>query len=462
MPILTPEEQLGLRVAGRYRLDAILSTGGMGVLFEARDEVTGERVAVKMLKPPYSLERGRVERFLRETRIASELRHPNVATVLDLGEDSASTPYLVMELLEGHSLAKELEARGTLPFAEAVAILLPIADALAAAHGKGIVHRDVKPGNIFLCRDRRGDAPVRAATVPKLVDFGIAKSARDDFETDTGVVVGTPGYMAPEQLLHGECGPFTDVWGVGAVLYRCLMGRPPHAGDSVPEALGKLLREPVSPVSAEGVGRAVCATIDRALARDPHRRYASMAAFARELALVVSSPNADATAEAMPTFEAPAPGWPSPSPSPWRRHGFSRAAGLVGFLSAGVLLLASRSDRQRVGSSTAPSTRASAPPVPSALESPPPNRPDAVSTFASAAQGTNPLARVLAVASGAASRSSTPPADRHNAGRRVRSPGESPQPTEVPAGPERRLAATSPPEGVEREPGTGLPVIVRW
>lgn len=276
MPILTMEERLGGRLAERYRLDAVLGTGGMGVLFQGTDEVTGERVAVKMLKPTDSIDEDRIARFLRETRIAAMLDHPHVARVLDSGSDETGTPFLVMELLEGRSLEQELAERNVLGFPEALAVALPIARALAAAHALGVVHRDVKPSNIFLCRQG-------ASTSAKLVDFGIARSPRDAFETRAGLFVGTPGYVAPEQARDGECGPFTDVWGVGAVLYRCLTGRPPHAGGSIPEMLARLVRESVPPLAVNGVKRSTCAAIDRALERDPQRRYQTMQAFIRAL-----------------------------------------------------------------------------------------------------------------------------------------------------------------------------------
>jgi serine/threonine protein kinase len=298
MPILTPQERVGECVAGRYRITAVLSTGGMGVLFEARDEGTDQRVAVKMLKPAYALEPDRVARFERESRIATRLRHPNITVVLDLGSDADGSPFLVMELLQGRSLAQELEERRVLPIGEASAIALRVATALAAAHAMGVLHRDVKPANIFLARNAPG------GIVPKLLDFGIATSAEDDFATQTGLVMGTPGYMAPERVLHGECGPFTDIWGIGAVLYRCVMGHSPHAADSVSEALRRLVREPVPPVAAEGVGKAIGATIDRALAREPHRRYPSMAAFARALE-VASDAGEEATTEFEPALELP-------------------------------------------------------------------------------------------------------------------------------------------------------------
>lgn len=279
MPILTPEERFGQRVAERYRLEAVLSTGGMGILFRALDEATGEHVAVKMLKPAYALEPDRVARFLRETRIAAELRHPNLVAVLDVWADEGGIPFLIMELLKGRSLAQELDKRRVLPFDEALSIAIPIVNALTAAHAVGIIHRDINPSNIFLCSDGAG-----GSVVPKLLDFGIAKCESDGFETQTGLMLGTPGYMAPEQAQLGECSAATDVWGMGAVIYRCVMGHAPHASDSMPELLRKLAREPVPPLVAPSASKPGCATIDRALMRDPHRRYASMEELGRALA----------------------------------------------------------------------------------------------------------------------------------------------------------------------------------
>src|SRR5437773_6443118 len=133
MPILTPEERLGQSVAGRYRLDTVLSTGGMGVLFEAIDVRTGVSVAVKMLKPAYTLEKDRVARFLRETRIAAELEHPNIASVLEAWQDETGVPFLIMELLRGWTLGEELDARGTLPLSEGLDAVVPTARAPSAS-----------------------------------------------------------------------------------------------------------------------------------------------------------------------------------------------------------------------------------------------------------------------------------------------------------------------------------------
>jgi serine/threonine protein kinase len=271
MPILTAEERVGRLVGGRYRLDTVIGTGGMGLLFRALDERENRAVAVKMLKPCEREEPDRAARFEREAAILSTLVHPHVARFLDSGVDESGGRFIVMELLVGISLEEELERRGVLSYPEAVAIVVPIARALVAAHTRGVVHRDVKPNNIFLCREE-------GRVVPKLLDFGIAKSRRDEFETRTGSLVGTPGYVSPEQARDNECGPFTDVWGVGAVLHRCLTGHPPHHGGSVAEMLARVVQQPVPRLVVPGLGRAACATIDRALAREPERRYGTMQA----------------------------------------------------------------------------------------------------------------------------------------------------------------------------------------
>jgi serine/threonine protein kinase len=447
MPILTPEERLGQRIADRYRINAVLSKGGMGILFEGTDEATRQLVAVKMLKPAYSMDPDRVARFLRETRIAATLRHPNIASVLDVGQDENGVPFFVIELLRGRSLQDEVDERGILPFDETLAIVLPIAAALGTAHAEGVIHRDVKPGNIFLCCDDGG------TVVPKLLDFGIAKSSKEDFETDTGLVMGTPGYMAPEQAQHGLCGRFTDVWAVGAVLYRCLSGRTPHAGGSVPEILGKLVREPVPPLVAADIKKAVCVTIDRALAREPHRRYASIEAFAQALIAAAGASGAPHTdtakrSGAAVTQEIPAVGdhavrsAPKEGPTTEAMGQSSRwlgraiaAAALAIFLL--VVLRSPKSDGRPSGGADGPrrreiASRKTAPQSPS-IEAPP-----ATATASARPTVTESPASVVT--------GHDSPAPVH---------GRGPTAKTVPA-----AAATH--AQFEREPSTGLPVANEW
>ncbi|HVW28655.1 MAG TPA: serine/threonine-protein kinase [Polyangiaceae bacterium] len=447
MPILTAEERIGSSLAQRYRLDAVLGTGGMGVLFRGVDAEGGGPVAVKMLKPDHSLDPARVGRFFRETRLAAALRHPNIAAVLDSGTDETGTPFIVMELLEGKSLEQELVERDVLSFAEAVRIAIPIATALSAAHARGIVHRDVKPSNIFLCRTTDG------TVVPKLFDFGIAKSRKDDFETHTGVFVGTPGYVAPEQARDGECDASTDVWGVGAVIYRAVTGSPPHMADSIPEMLANLVREPVPPLVLAGVRKSACAVIDRALDREPQRRYRTMAAFVHALeATSVAEERTDATQEfSTGTFElsrvvVEADSRTAVRPSISRSWKLVRRFQGFATLAAVVLVVAFLPRRHRADSEAQMSKQ----PPPRAVE----HASKSQEPRAAAAEET----RVLPVAGGDSTPSpashasrTTPKATQRHARGQPTPKAQLEQPQGVPAS-----------AVLEQEPNTGLPVANEW
>jgi serine/threonine-protein kinase len=416
MPILTPEERLGQTIADRYRLDSLLSAGGMGVLFRARDTREGRDVAVKTLKPVHASEPDRVARFLRETTIASQVVHPNVARALGVWTDAAGVPFLIMELLEGHSLAYELERAGPLPLAKTLAIMGPIARALAAAHGLGVIHRDVKPNNIFLCSEPDG------STLPKLLDFGIAKSPECPFETQTGMLLGTPGYMAPEQAQFGHASELTDIWAVGAVLYRCLTGHAPHAGSGMADTFSKLIYKPVPPLTAAGVSKRAAATIDRALALDPHRRYPSMTAFGRALAELEEERGLD-TGDLVRRVDRAAP---SPLTAAKRS---ARPTAVAAALSMGLLAFASES---------AGSTDSSALSQPVAAPTPP--RPSNLVVVDRTPEVPAPAAAQLPPPA--------PVAIRHGRKRVV----QHVQPT----------AAADIPRTVEPEATTGLPVAVEW
>ena len=274
----TPDQFVGQTLEGRYRIEAVLATGGMGLLFRGTDQRTNRPVAVKLMKPYDGLDRSRVKLFLREVEIAARLRHPHIVDVLDLGAtQDGRAPYLVMELLDGCSLQTELDRRERLPLDETLALLLPVMDALGCVHDAGVVHRDLKPANIFLSRDAYG------RIVPKLLDFGIAKALDHNIDMTSGAVFGTPAYMAPEQLRQDPVGPAADVWAMGAVFYRCLNGTPPYVGKTAAEVISKIATSPPESLDVENVPRAVCAAIDRALVREPDARYADMRRFARAL-----------------------------------------------------------------------------------------------------------------------------------------------------------------------------------
>ncbi|HJL15160.1 MAG TPA: serine/threonine-protein kinase [Sandaracinaceae bacterium LLY-WYZ-13_1] len=222
----------GSELGGRYRLERILGKGATGVVFEASHLVIGKRVAVKCLYPHHRATPNAVERFFREARIAATVEHPNVIQVFD-GGDERDTLFLTMELLKGESLGDRLE-RGPLSLSRAVDLFLAIMDGVAAVHELGVVHRDLKPDNIFLVDPRRPEDP----PVPKVLDFGISKLKEPGLRelTTLGTVMGTPFYMAPEQIANTrDVDARADVYSLGVMLYEALAGGVPYAGDSVLE-----------------------------------------------------------------------------------------------------------------------------------------------------------------------------------------------------------------------------------
>jgi serine/threonine protein kinase len=273
---------LGRLVAGRYRLTSLLGMGGMAAVFHA-DDLEGNAFAVKILFP--ELLRGEGEqRFERESKLVLGLTHPHVVATLDAGLDEGlGSHFLVMPLLAGRDLERVLEEYGALPPETAVRIALQAARGLSAAHRLGVVHRDVKPGNLLLDRDD-------AELIVKVCDFGIAKqmhAAEDDLLTVTGSRLGTPDYASPEQLRNAkDCDPRTDVWGLGATLYQALCGAAPFSHiESVYELIAAILSDDVphlqdrAPWIEAGLARAV----HRALERDPADRFATIDDFAHAL-----------------------------------------------------------------------------------------------------------------------------------------------------------------------------------
>ena len=278
-------------LGGRYRLRSRLAAGGMGAVWAAEDLVLGREVAVKLLGEALASDRLAALRLRREARAAGRLVHPGIARVLDLGEDGGR-PYLVMELLHGESLAARLARVGPLAPVEAVRVVAAAADALEAAHRAGIVHRDVKPGNVFVT----GDGGV------KLLDFGIASAAGDTAVTG-GDLLGTAAYLAPERVLGHDATPAADVYALGVLLYELLAGRPPFAGDTgTALAMAHVHAQPAPLRSvAPQVPPALAAGCEQALAKDPAARPPSAAALA---ALLRST---------MPSAPTPAPRLPGPA-----------------------------------------------------------------------------------------------------------------------------------------------------
>ena len=236
MPILTADERIGRTIAGKYRLDRILGEGGMGVVYAGSHLRLNTPVAVKFLHPAYSQHKPVVERFLREAQATARLSHPNIVSVRDVDIDTDGSVYMVLEMLEGESLATLLARRRSLSLDETLRIALPIMDALSYAHSLGITHRDVKPDNIFVSVSGN-------QLVPKLLDFGIAKLTEGpSSHTATGAVLGTALYMAPEQAMgRKEVGPKADVWAIALVVYECLTGTIPYEADLADAAPAAIL-----------------------------------------------------------------------------------------------------------------------------------------------------------------------------------------------------------------------------
>ena len=268
---------IGTRLLNRYRLDEELARGGVGVIFRALDLDLDRDVALKIL--PLSLDAGtKRERFLREAKIAATIGHPHVVKLHDFGfyDDPRRQrrPFLVMELLEGASLASQLRRQGPLGIADSCALASQLCSALTALHSKGIVHRDVKPGNVFLL-DALG-------VTMKLIDFGMSKSFLDDTDaiTEAGRVIGTPSYMAPEQLLGGAPDPRWDVYGVGLVMWEALVGVPYVKPQKTIEKTFRVVlereREPPSRLRGK-IPDYLDALVVRAIAADPAERYADCA-----------------------------------------------------------------------------------------------------------------------------------------------------------------------------------------
>ena len=253
-------------LGGRYRLVERLATGGMGSVHRALDEVLDRPVAVKLLKPRLLDDPTFLERFRHEARAAAAVVHPNVAAVYDYGE-ADDHAYIVMELVEGETLAQRIDRCGALPWREAFTIGEQVAQALAAAHALGLVHRDIKPANILLGRDGQ----------VKVTDFGIALAARVTTLTRTGVILGSASYVAPEQAQGGDVGPTADLYALGCVLYEAVTDAPPYQGPS-PVAVASQHVSAAVPDPRRlrpDLPLEVAAIITRAMAKDPARRFAS-------------------------------------------------------------------------------------------------------------------------------------------------------------------------------------------
>jgi serine/threonine-protein kinase len=261
----------GRRLADRYVLEAPIADGGMASVWRARDEVLARTVAVKVLRADLARDPVVAERFHREAVAAARLSHPAIVAVYDTGVDDGAA-YLVMELAGGRTLADVIAERAPLPSDRAIAYLVPVLSALEYAHAHGIVHRDVKPGNVLVDADGR----------VRVTDFGIAKAAFENGQlTDSGEIIGTVRYVAPEQVQGGPIDGRTDLYAVGVILYELLTGRPPFEAETpVAAAMVRLARDPVRPRDLRPqIGRQLEGVTLKALSREPDGRFADAAQF---------------------------------------------------------------------------------------------------------------------------------------------------------------------------------------
>lgn len=311
MPVVSPGQTVG-----PYVIEALIAEGGMGAVYRARNRVTGQLRALKVVRPALATDREFVDRFVREATVASQLRHPNLVETLEPGIDG-DIVYLPMELLEGETLSARLKRIRVVPLAEAAAVVLAVAEAVQLLHDRGIIHRDLKPQNIFLARQPDG------REIPKVIDFGTARDIEDDEQTRTGLVIGSPYYMALEQAegrrdLDGRA----DQYALAVIAYQMVTGARPYESDDTRSALAKLLRgEPYLLPSQlhPGIPPAVEQVITRGLARDREQRYPRIVDFGQAFAI--------ACKESRPMGPKPGAAFtPPPAPQPTRRPSSAPAA----------------------------------------------------------------------------------------------------------------------------------------
>lgn len=303
VPASPPEARtdplLGSRVS-EYVIQERIGAGGMGVVYRAVQPLIGKQVAVKVLKADIAKAQELVQRLLVEARVVNAIQHRGVIDIFGFGQLPDGRPYVVMELLQGVSLSAFIRRRKKLPAMEAVAILDEMLAALGAAHRGGVIHRDLKPGNVFLVENAEG---VRSL---KLLDFGIAKvvaSQPSDALTRVGSLLGTPEYMAPEQIRGEQVSPATDLYSVGVIAFQMLTGRLPFRGEQMSVLLAQVEAKPPALSSlAPDVPKVLESIVMRLLAKSPAKRYASAEAVRSELSVLLPSRPAESQESSSPSI----------------------------------------------------------------------------------------------------------------------------------------------------------------
>ncbi len=326
------QARVGTTLADKYRLLRLIGVGGMGIVYEALHAFTHRRVAIKLIRAEFTTSPRAEARFAREARATATLTHPGVVDVLDGGKAADGTLYLVEELLDGMDFGRWVATRAPAP-AEVARLGAEVLDGLAAAHARGLIHRDVKPENIFVVEGADG------TTHTKIVDFGIVRwtdvpaddsalAATGTAHTQTGAVVGTPVFMSPEQARGESVDERTDLWSLGAVLFHALTGRHPIQAESYNALIVRLATQPVPQVRAlrEGVPEDLARVVDRALLPNLGERWPSAVAMAAALRACTAS-DAEVAAPGGPpmAMQSPSAGVSRPTV----RGPFWAAAGLI-------------------------------------------------------------------------------------------------------------------------------------
>jgi serine/threonine protein kinase len=261
------DPMVGKTIAGRYVIEGLLGEGGMATVYRARHALVDRPCAVKLMNPMFASDPTTRERFRREARSAQALAHPNVIEIFDQGETEDGKDYIVMELLSGSTLTALIDA-GPIPPARAVPLMIQMARGIARAHDLGVVHRDLKPDNIFLCQ-----RPDRSDLV-KILDFGIARSKSDTRLTGAGELFGTPQYLAPERIMQGETGPSVDLYAIGVIFFEMLTSRLPlEASDTTAFLIRHMKDKPPPPRSlVPSLPETLDSLVQQLLEKDPRAR----------------------------------------------------------------------------------------------------------------------------------------------------------------------------------------------
>ncbi|MCK9460216.1 MAG: serine/threonine protein kinase [Proteobacteria bacterium] len=326
-------DRIGRVIDSKYRIVRIIGAGGMGTVYEAEHIVISRHVALKILSVEFVMDPDVVERFFREAKAASEIGHPNIVDIFDVGREDEKTVYIVMELLKGMSLADHIGCETRLAPTPAAAIAVQVLSALRAAHEKGIVHRDLKAGNVFLAVDSRGRHEV------KLLDFGIAKIGKIDTSgpglTHNGEIMGTPCYLSPEQARGAnDVDARTDIWGVGVMLYEMLTGTLPYDDDDNATLFGKILLDEPRPMLeiVPDLPLELVAIVDKAMRRERDERYQTAEAMLQALTPFIALAAQDLLSSAVlktlqgipappaPNEQEPLGSTPGPDPDRWKKR----------------------------------------------------------------------------------------------------------------------------------------------